>query len=148
MLHLSDLHVQLGYKEGEASTCGKYPVCCLPGLGVILTIHPCNFYRYSIFIILSRCSEQLECILSQKFTNFDLKCLSFNSKAFFAFTENEHCCLLTKTKSVIAGHLDLDLDLDIIPIITLSLQCIAGHLIFTRSSKVGRIHLRPSSLDS
>ena len=67
-------------------------------------------------------SGQLEWILSQKFTNFDLKCLSFNSKAFFAFTENEHCCLLTKTKSVIAGHLDLDLDLDIIPIITLSLQ--------------------------
>ena len=34
VLHLSDLHVQLGYKEGAASTCGKYPVCCLPGLGV------------------------------------------------------------------------------------------------------------------
>ena len=44
VLHLSDLHVQLGYKEGEAKTCGKYPVCCLPGLGVILTI--VNFYRY------------------------------------------------------------------------------------------------------
>ena len=35
VLHLSDLHVQLGYKEGAPSTCGKFPVCCLHGIGVL-----------------------------------------------------------------------------------------------------------------
>ena len=40
VLHLSDLHVQLGYKEGAPSTCGKFPVCCLQGIGVLHILIP------------------------------------------------------------------------------------------------------------
>ena len=53
VLHLSDLHVQLGYKEGAPSTCGKFPVCCLHGIGVlhILIIIFVIFVRIVIAII-------------------------------------------------------------------------------------------------
>ena len=54
VLHLSDLHVQLGYKEGAPSTCGKFPVCCLQGIGVLHILIPIVVIVIIVFAIVIR----------------------------------------------------------------------------------------------
>ena len=54
VLHLSDLHVQLGYKEGAPSTCGKFPVCCLQGIGVLHILILMVFIVIILFVIVFR----------------------------------------------------------------------------------------------
>ena len=55
VLHLSDLHVQLGYKEGAPSTCGKFPVCCLQGIEVL---HILILMVVITIMVISRLSSQ------------------------------------------------------------------------------------------